>query len=76
LVEELRDQSNDAKDSTKPFYRILDANEHVWKAMQRWRQRPGRFLFEKRQVALLYERVSWSYTVDLSKPTFKKQTLY
>jgi hypothetical protein len=43
---------------SKPFYRILDAEENVWKAQQRWRSRAGKFILERRETALLYERVS------------------
>jgi hypothetical protein len=43
----------------KPFYRILDQDENVWKSQQRWRSRAGRFMLEKREIALFYEKVGF-----------------
>ncbi|KAI6230307.1 hypothetical protein M3Y99_01077200 [Aphelenchoides fujianensis] len=47
-----------ADPKSRPFYRMLNADENVWKTQSRWTG-AGRFLLERRESALQYERLNY-----------------
>ncbi|KAI6195032.1 hypothetical protein M3Y96_01188100 [Aphelenchoides besseyi] len=74
LVEELRDTTNldpalknlpgtsktsaNIEPKNRPFYRMLNADENVYKSQSKW-SISGRFLLERRENALQYEKLNY-----------------